>query len=42
MIKTLHIGCDHAAVDLKDLLVNALKDRYEVVDHGTNSHESCD
>lgn len=42
MIKTLHIGCDHAAVDLKDLLVHALEDRYNVVDHGTHSHESCD
>lgn len=41
--RSVHIGCDHAALDLK----NAIKDRLEkkglqLIDDGTYSTESCD
>lgn len=36
------IGSDHGGVDYKDAAVKYLKDKgYEVVDVGTNSHDSC-
>ncbi len=37
------IGADHAGVDLKDNLREALRGQgHEVVDYGTNSHDSTD
>ncbi|MDO5537836.1 MAG: ribose 5-phosphate isomerase B [Desulfovibrionaceae bacterium] len=39
----IHIGCDHAAVDLKNFIVALLKERgHEVIDHGVNTTDSCD
>ena len=36
------IGSDHGGVDYKDEVVKYLKEKgYEVVDVGTNSHDSC-
>ena len=36
------IGSDHGGVDQKDEVVKHLKEKgYEVVDVGTNSHDSC-
>lgn len=36
------IGSDHGGVDQKDKIIAHLKSKgYEVVDVGTNSHESC-
>lgn len=41
--RTVHIGCDHAAVDLKNLLAKTMADQgITVVDHGTMTSESCD
>lgn len=42
MVKTIHIGCDHAATEMKEAIKAQLADRYEVVDHGTDSEASCD
>ena len=37
------IGCDHGALDLKNVLVAHLKDKgYEVCDFGTHTAASCD
>ena len=37
------IGCDHGALDLKNVLVAHLKDTgYEVADFGTHTAASCD
>jgi len=37
------IGCDHAAVQMKNNVVNHLKSKgYDVIDVGTYSEESCD
>ena len=36
------IGCDHAGVDLKRILLNSVLKEYDVVDMGTNSSESVD
>ena len=37
------IGCDHGALDLKNVLVAHLKDKgYEVADFGTYTAASCD
>ena len=37
------IGSDHAGYDLKQHLIGVLqRDGHEVIDHGTNSTESCD
>jgi ribose 5-phosphate isomerase B len=37
------LSADHAGVDLKDLLADWLRDQgHEVIDLGTNSHESVD
>lgn len=42
-MRDIHIGSDHAGVDLKDLLSNTLKSAsFNVIDHGTHGHESCD
>ena len=36
------IGNDHAAVDMKNEIVNYLQEKgYEVVNYGTNTYESC-
>ena len=41
MSKTIVIGCDHGAYELKDKVVNHLKDNgYTVIDKGTNGPES--
>ncbi|MBE5748918.1 MAG: ribose 5-phosphate isomerase B [Clostridiales bacterium] len=37
------IGCDHAAVQMKNNVINHLKSKgYDVIDVGTYSEESCD
>ena len=37
------IGCDHGALDLKNVVVKHLQDKgYEVCDFGTHSLDSCD
>ena len=37
------IGCDHAAVQMKNNVINPLKSRgFDVIDVGTYSEESCD
>jgi ribose 5-phosphate isomerase B len=36
------IGSDHAGYELKEHLVTELRDQYEFVDVGTNSHDSVD
>jgi len=38
----LHIGSDHAGFELKSQLVEWLKDRYAIQDHGTFSDDSTD
>ena len=41
MSKTIAIGCDHGAYELKDKVVKHLKDNgYTVIDKGTNGPES--
>jgi ribose 5-phosphate isomerase B len=44
-IKKIFIGNDHSGKDLKDFLINFLKENYqeiEVINLGTDSYESCD
>jgi len=44
-VKKIFIGNDHAGKDLKDFLINFLKENYkeiEVINVGTDSYESCD
>lgn len=42
-MQTIHIGSDHAGLDLKNLVKAHLEAQgYAVVDHGTNSPESTD
>ncbi len=44
-IKKVFIGNDHAGKDLKEFIVNYLKDNYnyiDVINLGTDSYESCD
>lgn len=37
------IGCDHAAVDMKNNIINELRSKgYEVTDVGTYTNDSCD
>ncbi len=39
----ISIGCDHGALDLKNVVVKHLQDKgYEVKDFGTYTHDSCD
>ncbi len=41
--QTIHIGCDHAAVELKNKVAELLEERgHTVVDHGVNSPDSVD
>lgn len=43
MVKKITIGCDHAAYNLKLIVIKHLEERgIEVIDVGTNSTESCD
>ena len=43
MQKTIHIGCDHAAVDLKNAVIRQLEERgLTATDHGTYTADSCD
>ena len=40
---TMHIGSDHAGYALKNLMIKELTGLgFNVIDHGTNSEESCD
>lgn len=38
----ISIGCDHAAFEEKEELMNWLKEKYEVSDCGTHSADRCD
>ena len=41
-MKKIVIGCDHAAYELKLLVIKHLQDKgYDVIDVGTHSSESC-
>ena len=41
-MKKIVIGCDHAAYELKLLVVRHLQEKgYDVIDVGTHSSESC-
>ena len=43
MAQNIHIGCDHAALDLKNIIIRQLEERgLTVTDHGTYTPESCD
>ena len=42
MPKTIHLGCDHAALDMKKALIKVLEAGYALEDHGTYTSESCD
>lgn len=43
MAQNIHIGCDHAALDLKNIISRQLEERgLTVTDHGTYTPESCD
>lgn len=43
MAQNIHIGCDHAALDLKNIIILQLEERgLTVTDHGTYTPESCD
>ena len=42
-MKSIHMACDHAGIELKETLRAHLeKMGYTVPDHGTYSKESCD
>lgn len=42
-MRDIHIGADHAGFELKNQLSAALKNMaINIIDHGTNSRESCD
>ena len=43
MAQNIHIGCYHAALDLKNIIIRQLEERgLTVTDHGTYTPESCD
>ena len=43
MAQNIHIGCDHAGLDLKNIIICQLEERgLTVTDHGTYTPESCD
>lgn len=43
MAQNIHIGCDHAALDLKNIIIRQLEERgLTVTDHGTYTPENCD
>ena len=43
MAQNIHIGCDHAALDLKNIIIRQLEERgLTVTDHGSYTPESCD
>lgn len=43
MAQNIHIGCDHAALDLKNIIIRQLEERgLTVTDHGTYTPESRD
>ena len=39
--KTIALGCDHGGFSLKETIQEALAGRYEILDLGTNSTDSC-
>ncbi len=42
-MEVIHLACDHAGLELKETLKNALEARgFRICDHGTHSRESCD
>ena len=38
----ISIGCDHGGFNLKQQVLNYLQNKYEVIDYGCHSLESCD
>ena len=43
MAQNIHIGCDHAALELKNVIIRQLEERgLTVTDHGTYTPDSCD
>lgn len=38
----ISIGCDHGGFNLKEQVVEYLKDKYEIIDYGCYSLDSCD
>lgn len=36
------IGCDHGGYQLKELVKSYLQEKYQVIDYGCNSLDSCD
>ncbi len=39
----ISIGCDHSALELKEIVINFLKENnYEIIDRGTYTKDSCD
>ena len=38
----ISIGNDHAGVDYKNYIIDKLKDKYDIINHGTNNIESVD
>lgn len=41
-MKKVAIGNDHGGVDLKNDIINVLKNKYEFINVGTDNYESCD
>lgn len=42
-MRDIHIGSDHAGYELKNLISASLTNlSFNIIDHGTNSRESCD
>ena len=41
-MKKVSIGCDHGGLALKNALINKLNKKYEFVDCGTYTQDSCD
>jgi ribose 5-phosphate isomerase B len=41
-VTTIAFGSDHAGYELKQHLIARLRDRYDIIDHGTDSTESVD
>lgn len=41
-MKKIAIGCDHGGLDLKKQIINSFQSKYEFIDCGTYSYDSCD